>query len=136
MDSVRLAGALAASGLLCAPVGASVPAASAAPAPAASALPDSAPAARAAPGPGAVPVAAVGRPGAVESEGSPNTRQIVVGVCLAGGALLGMAGLALHRRRTTRPPAPREREDALRPREPSRSRAGPPGADRTDGADG
>ncbi|WP_423509409.1 hypothetical protein [Streptomyces xinghaiensis] len=151
MDSVRLAGTIAASGLLCATVvlptassaaaasalpasvdPASAPAASAFPAsaPAAPGSPVSAPAAPAAPGPGSVAVAAEGRPAATDTGGSPNARQIVVGVCLAGGAVLGMAGLAVHRRRAARPPAPpREREDALRVPEPSPGRGGPPGVD-------
>ncbi|MCC5033239.1 hypothetical protein DMH02_008405 [Streptomyces sp. WAC 00631] len=147
MDPVRLAGTIAASGLLCAtvvlPAASSAAAASALPASAepvsvtaASAFPASAPAAPgppvpapAAPGPGSVAVAAEGRPAATDTGGSPSTRQIVVGVCLAGGAVLGMAGLAVHRRRATRPPAPpREREDALPVPEPSPRRGGPPGA--------
>lgn len=191
MNSVRLAGTIAASGLLCAtvvlPAGRSAAAASALPASAdpvsvraASAFPASAPAAfgapvsvpavsapgvsapagpvtapaaggpgsaavpgavrgvrgerlpepAAAPGPGSVAVAAEELPSATDTGGSPNTRQIVVGVCLAGGAVLGMAGLAVHRRRAARPPAPpREREDPLRVPEPSRSRGGPPGVE-------
>lgn len=199
MNSVRLAGTIAASGLLCAtvvlPAASSAAAASALPASAdsvsvraASAFPASAPAApgapvsvpavsvpavsapgvsapagpvtapaaegpasaavpgavrgvrgvrgerlpepAAAPGPGSVAVAADERPSATDTGGSPNTRQIVVGVCLAGGAVLGMAGLAVHRRRAARPPAPpREWEDPLPVAEPSRSRGGPPGVE-------
>ncbi|MZE75524.1 hypothetical protein [Streptomyces xinghaiensis] len=152
MDSVRLAGTIAASGLLCAtvvlPAASSAAAASALPAAAdpvsataASAFPAPGPAvsapaapgpsvsARAVPAPGPVAVAAEGRPAATDTGGGPNTRQIVVGVCLAGGAVLGMAGLAVHHRRATGPPAvPREREDALRVPEPSPRRGGPPGA--------